>query len=203
MVELANRLLVLAGAGLTIVYLARPELVKGLLTSERIERYRRPILYAAIALVVLNLLPILLVPFRRRASSGFMLSRSPGGQARVSVHALRRSLSAAAHSVPDISRTRLAVHRLGSHHFKVVALYWIPEGENAITLGERLRLVLKRRLGELVALGPKDRVDIAVDLAGMHRRRSAQVEAPRVEPAPRPQRDFHGPVYPVDGVEGA
>src|SRR5262245_17557055 len=202
MVELANRLLVLVGAAAAIVYLTRPQLVDDLVKAEWIQRYKQPILYAAIALIVLNLLPLLQVSLRRRSSSGYMLSRSPGGHARVSVNALRRSLSAAAQSVPDIARTRLFVHRLGAHHFKVVALYWIPEGENAITLGERLRLVLKRRLGELVALGPKDRVEIEVDLAGMYKR-AAQVESAKAEPAPRTQRDFHGPVYPVDGVEGA
>lgn len=202
MVEIANRLLALAVAGMVIAYLVRPELVQDVLNAQWLERHRRYLLIGAIAFLVLNLLPLVQVSLRTRGSSGYMLSRSPGGQARVSVNALRHSLIVAAQSVPDIVRTRVRVHRLSLNHIKVVVLYWIPEGENAITLGERLRVVLKRRLAELVALAPKDRVDIELDLAGVQKR-AALPEPQKVEPARRPERDFHGPVYPVDGVEGA
>ncbi|MFO0982114.1 MAG: hypothetical protein U1E76_10305 [Planctomycetota bacterium] len=200
-IDLVNRVVALVLGGVVLIYLLRPQWLAEWLVPERIEQAREPLLWGAGALVAANLLPLLQVSLKPRGHGGYLVSRSPGGHSRVSVGALRKSLAAAAHSVPDISRTRLGVQRLSPTHFKVVSLYWIPEGENAITLGERLRLVLKRRLAELVALGPKDRVDIQVDLAGVMKRGAPSVG--RAEASRRAESAFHGPVYPVDGIEGA
>ncbi|MEW6745586.1 MAG: hypothetical protein AB1486_22780 [Planctomycetota bacterium] len=196
-VAFVNRVLVLSLATALVLYYLFPALFAGVSLRAFVDSERSAGLWIAAALAAANLVPLLDVAFRHRGHGGYIVSRSSAGPARVSLQALRRSLQSVADSVPGVRRARLMVQRLSPRHYRIGARYWIRDNENAIVVGERLRLVLQRRLAELVSLDERHRIDIEVSLAGLLASEAGAV--PPARPAEETPKAFQGPVYPVDG----
>ena len=94
----------------------------------------------------------------------------------------------------------MSVLRVGRNRFRVHVRYLVRNARDAAGAAEHLRIVLKKRFAELVALDPGDRVDFDLDLAGIVRFDPPSPEPKRLAPpALRTPDRFEGPVYPVEG----
>lgn len=149
----------------------------------------------------LNLVQFLLFSLVNRPGKAFIESKTPGGQSRIALSAIEAALDSTARQVPEISRSRIRVLKLGAHRYRVHIRYHVTNVAEAGNAAEHLRLVLKKRFSDLVVLDPKDRVEFDLDLAGIDglrgavpaRRELAKPEAGARDPG------FKGPIYPVDG----
>jgi hypothetical protein len=158
---------------------------------------------AAIAVLVLNLNLIQFVLFSllQRPGRAFIESKTAGGQSRVALGALENALAATAQQVPEISRSKIRVLKLGTHRYRVHIRYFVRSVNEAGNAAEHLRLVLKKRFSDIVVLDPRDRVEFDLDLAGIDglgRGAAPQRVLPKPNDVPR-DASFKGPVYPVDG----
>ena len=206
-----NRILCIALAVLLLVVVVKPELLSGSehksideLVAEFIARYEIALAAAGLVLLVLNLsvIQFLLFLFWNSEVRRYISSKTSGGKARVSLDAIERTLATTARNVPEVSKCRLRVYRIGAKRYKVEVLFWIPDDCNVLNITEKLRLILKKRFAQLVTVEADERVFFEISLAGIRRRRR------RILPhmAGGPPRDgidargqFKGPVYPVDG----
>lgn len=157
----------------------------------------------AIGLLALNLnvVQFLLFSLVNRPGKAFIESKTPGGQSRIALSAIEAALDATARQVPEISRSRIRVLKLGANRFRVHIRYRVKNVAEAGNAAEHLRLVLKKRFSDLVVLDPRDRVEFDLDLAGIDGLRSpvpARRELAKPDAAPRDP-SFKGPIYPVDG----
>lgn len=154
---------------------------------------------AGLAVLNLSLLQFVLFSIANASSRSYIHSRTVGGNSRVALAAVQKALKSTARQVPEISRSRIRVERMGRNRYRVHIRYWVADVVNAGSAAEHLRLVLKKRFSELVVLDPRDRVEFDLDLAGIVSRTVLQ----RKKLAAPPGRDgsFQGPVYPVDSVE--
>ena len=206
---LVNRIVSLAVAVLIVTAVLKPSLfgfcpgtgeARGIVPF--LYRHRFCFLPVAVVLLVLdlNLLQFLAYMAWNSREKRFIPSRTTSGSARVSLDALERSLQAAARGVPEISRCRLRVFRVGARRYKVEVQFWIPEAVNVVNISEKLRLVLKKRFSELVSVEPGDQVFFEITLAGIRRRKgAAPFRGDGGRSGPDRRLPFTGPVYPVEG----
>lgn len=194
--SIVNRLVVL---GLAAIVASELLLQDGLPTIDRglelVSTHKDiAVALAAVLLILnLNLVQFVLFCLANTTSSAYIHSRTVGGNSRVALAAVKKALKSTARQVPEISRSRIRVERLGRNRYRVHIRYWVADVIHAGSAAEHLRLVLKKRFSELVVLDPKDRVEFDLDLAGIV---SRTVLANKKLAAPSDS--FHGPVYPVD-----
>ncbi len=206
-----NRFMSLLVAVLILLMVVKPSLL-GLAGGEEnrgplLDFYGQHKFYfvlGAIVLLVLNLniIQFILYTMWNSQVRRYISSKTTSGTARVSLDALERSLGAAAHGVPEVSRCRLKVYRTGAKRYKVEVHFWIPDEVNVINISEKLRLILKKRFTELVSVEPDDRVFFEISLAGIKgRKRMGPFSAagPPKDGIDTSGGQFKGPVYPVDG----
>jgi len=165
--------------------------------------HRRVAIGCGIGLVLLNLnvVQFLLFTLVNRPGRAFIESKTPGGQSRIALGAIQSALAATALQVPEISRSRIRVLKLGANRYRVHIRYFVRNVAEAGNAAEHLRLVLKKRFSDLVVLDPKDRVEFDLDLAGidgLRTRLPARRELAKPTEDPRDP-SFKGPIYPVDG----
>lgn len=204
---LANRVL-LAAASVAVLW-------DVLLADEpgRLPLLERALAWAAahptpiwIGAVVLLVLELDLVGFAayclmRSPERAYIVSRAEGGRTRVALAALERALQAAAQHVPNVSKAKVRVRRTGRHRYRVHVRYRVADVARANQAAEALRQLLRRRLGELVVLDAKDRVEFDLDLQGLERA-ALRSEPPRRLPRPAgsaQSEHFRGPVYEAEG----
>ncbi len=163
-----------------------------------------------LVLLNLNILQFLLFMLINSPGRAYIESKAAGGQSRVSLAAIQDALRATALQVPEISRSRIRVLKLGANRYRVHIRYYARTVHDAGNAAEHLRLVLKKRFSDIVVLDPRDRVEFDLDLAGidgLNRKPLTEIkhladlkrnEAPRPRPEPIDP-SFKGPIYPVEG----
>lgn len=206
-----NRILCLALGLLILLVIIKPELMDGLSGEEEgfslsgiPHIYKLILVLVALLLLVLNLnlIQILLYIFWNSEVRRYITSKTTSGTARVSLEAIERSLIAATKGLPEITRCKLRICRIGAKRHKVEVLFWISEDCNVLNISEKLRLLLKKRFSELVSVEPDERVFFEISLAGIIKRKkkaSYSAIGPPKDAIDASKRQFKGPVYPVGG----
>jgi hypothetical protein len=202
-----NRILILGLSLFLLILLVNPELLPGQeggLPLDLLIEYKSLLALGAIVLLVLNLniLQFILHTLWNSDVRRYISSKTTSGTARVSLDAIEKSLQTAAHDVPEVELCKLRVYRIGAKRYKVEVRFWIPDDCNALNINEKLRLILKKRFAELVAVEPDERVFFEINLAGFKGRRGprpAGAGGPPRDAIDPSKRQFKGPVYPVDG----
>lgn len=192
-----NRIVILGIAAVVVSdLLTQDELVTIERGLELVGSHKDVTIAIGVVLVVLNLnlVQFGLFCLQNTSSSSYIHSRTVGGNSRVALTAVKKALKSTARQVPEISRSKIQVERLGRNRYRVHIRYWVADVIHAGSAAEHLRLVLKKRFSELVVLDPKDRVEFDLDLAGIVSRTTL---AKKKLAAPA-EKAFKGPVYPVD-----
>ena len=208
---LLNRVVCLALSVFILVVIIKPEILDSFSAEEGGEHLsgvsyslKLILVLGALLLIVLNLnlVQILLFVFWNSEVRRYIASKSTSGTARVSLDAIERSLIATTKGIPEITKCRLRIYRIGAKRHKVEVLFWISEDCNVLNISEKLRLLLKKRFSELVSVEPDERVFFEISLAGIQKRKNKASYAsmgPPKDAIDASKRQFKGPVYPVGG----
>jgi hypothetical protein len=167
--------------------------------SHKLEPSWLQVLSVLFGVLILVLSGFWLVLFVRDLLRGegqqYLLSRTPRGTARISLRAIQASLLRRAREMDEVIGAKVSVRRLSEDRLRVEAAYTTTDDQNAITVSETLRGVLRERFREIVQPEEGFEVEFDVKIDGF-------VPGSIPEERPAPKKDeaepFTGPRYPID-----